>query len=293
MAFAPTYQNLAMSSFILWLQNLLISKGGYDNVGTRFYPGNPIYNGYQTFSAPYKPIIFDNSYPGPNILTGIYFNNSYLTLNQSGFAGVDSARSNVYFTGSNTPSFTNCTISGNYSVLEYNVIFPSPDIGLIFEGKMELRPRTSLNNSTSGLRSDQIPYPCILVRSESFRNDPWEFGGVDLTTTNVGLYVFSNSVYSFDSLRSILVDQKTNHIALLSAAEMPTNNINSLKSGNLFNYTGVANISNRIGSGNAMWIKDVTITDFNGRGFLNEVKSLSNDVYFGVIEFELCKDRIT
>lgn len=294
MPFSPTHQNLVMSSFILWLQNLLIKKEGYTNIGAKFYEGNQTYSGYRSFYAAQKPIIFDNSYSGPNIMTGIYFNNSYLTLGTSGFAGVDYLRSAVYFTGSNTPSFTNAVISGNYSVLDYNVMFPAPDAALIFEGKYELRPKTSLNSANiTGLKSNEIPFPVILCRSETFSNKGWCFGGTDLTTTNIGCYVFSDNLYSFDALRSILVDEKTNYFSILSTGDLPTTNINALKNGQLYSYTGKAALQGQIGSGSAAYINDVIITDFNRRGFFQEVQNLSSDVYFGIVEFEVSKPRLT
>jgi len=294
MGFSVQHQNLVMSSFILWLQNLLINKGGYTNIGARFYEGTQTYSGYRAFYAAQKPIIFDNSYIGPSIMTGVYFNNSYLTLGMSGFAGVDYLRSAVYFTGSNTPSFTNAIISGNYSVLDYNVMFPAPDATLIFEGKYELRPKTSLNNANvTGLKSNEIAFPVVLCRSESFSNKPFEFGGTDLTTTNIGCYIFSDNLYSFDALRSILVDEKTNYFSILSTGDLPTTNINALKNGQLYSYTGKAALQGQIGSGSAAYINDVIITDFNRRGFFAEAQSLSNDVYFGIAEFEIHKPRLT
>lgn len=286
------HQNLAMSSFVLWLQNLLLQKGGYINVGSKFFPATQVFSNYSAYSAPYKSINFDSSYSGPNIMTGVYVNNSFLVLNQSGFAGIDYSRAMAYFTGLNIPTIN--TISGNYSIPEYNVLFPAPDISLIFEGKMALsnRNKTPLTIANTGLKSNEIPYPCIFIRSESFNNVPWAFGGEDLTTTNIGCYIFADNLYSFDALRSILADQKYEYIALLNTGELPTNNINSLKN-NSFNYTGIASLPGRIGSGNALFINDVITTDFSRRGLFSEVASLPLDVYFGVVEFEINKPRLT
>lgn len=287
------HQNLVMSSFVLWLNNLLLSKGGYYNVGTKFFPSDTIYNGYSSYNAPYKPIIFDSSYSAINQLTGLYINNSFITIGQSGFAGVDTARGAVYFTGSNIPIINTC--SGNYAIPEYNVMFPAPDIAMIFEGKMALnnRNKTPLNTPTTGTKSFEVIYPCIFVRTESFANRPWAMGGQDLTTTNISCYILSDNVYSFDALRSILADQKYKYLALLNTGELPTNNINSLRNNRAFNYTGIASLPGRVGSGNALFINDVSTTDFTKRGLFSEVASLPPDVSFGVIDFEINKPRIT
>lgn len=288
------YQNLVMSSFVLYLNNLLLSKGGYTNVGTRFYPSNTIFNGYSAYNAPYKPINFDSSY-STTVMTGVYVNGSYLTLNQSGYAGVDFNRASVYFTGSNTPIIS--VVSGNYSIPEYNILFPAPDISMIFENKMALvnRNKTPLNTANTGLNSSEITYPVIFVRSESFSNKPHEFGGVDLTTTSIGCYIFSDNAYSFDAIRSIFADEKYQYFALFDTGELPTNNINSLKSiySGGFNYTGIANLSSRIGNNQAMFINDVVSTNFSNRGLFAEVASLPSDVYFGIVEFEVNKPRLT
>ncbi len=294
MAFAPQYQNLVMSSFLLWLNNLLIQKGGYQSVNTQFYPNSTVFNGFTVFSAPFKPIIYSNSH-GINVMTGVYFNNSFLTLNTSGYAGIDYNRGNIYFTGANTPSFNNATVSGSYTIPEYNILYPSPDINLVIEGKMNLvnRGKSSYNAPNTGIKPNEITYPCIMVKSENFSNTPFELGGTDLTKTVISLSIFSDNLYSFDCLRSFLADEKTNHISLLNTGEMPTNAINSLRNGQLFNYTGVANLNGHISSGSALYIEDVIITNFNKRGLFSEVAALPTDCWFGVAEFELSLPRLT
>jgi len=162
---------------------------------------------------------------------------------------------------------------------------------MIFEGKMDFRPKTSLNLATTGLKNDELAYPVIMARNVGGHNEPFFFGGTDLTTTNIGCYVFSDSQFKLDCVQGILKDQKYEFVPLLSTGEMPTNNLGSLKNNTLFNYTGI--IANKIANGSGIWIKDVIVTDFTKRGLFQEIENLSNDVYFGVVEFELCKDRIT
>lgn len=289
---APQHQNLVMSSFVLWLNNTLLQYGAYTNIGGNLYRNNPVFQGYTQYSAPYKPLVFDSSYSGPNVMTGVYVNNSFLTIGQSGFAGVDYLRGNVYFTGVNIPTIT--SISGNYSILDYNVLFPAPDIAMVFEGKMSLinRNKSPHNVANTGMGNSEISYPAIFVRNESVANEPFEFGGTDLTTTNIACYLFCDSQYSLDALRSVLIDRKTDYFSLLQTGEMPTTNINSLKT-IPYNYNNQANLAGKIGSGNALWIKDINTTNFNTRGLFAEVAALPPDVYFGLIEFEVCIPRLT
>jgi len=110
--------------------------------------------------------------------------------------------------------------------------------------------------------------------------------------TNIECYVFTDSQYLNDAILGICSEAKQEYFSYLSTGEMPFNNYGGMKNNVNYNYTGY-NLAGHIGSGNALWIKDTIITDFNRRGFFVESQNLSNDVYFGIVEFEVNKPRLT
>ena len=65
------YDNVVMSSFLLWLDHTLLSKGkAFTNTSSFFYDVNSLYNGYNTYGSPFRQFVADesikNNVPGIN-----------------------------------------------------------------------------------------------------------------------------------------------------------------------------------------------------------------------------------
>lgn len=281
------HDNLVVSSFLLFLDNVLMTKGkAFTNVSGRLYPMPQVFNGLYSFTSPYGQMCYDTSIPNCNVPTGVFLNGSFLGPNTSGFVSLDYHRGRCYF---NTP--VTGIVTANYAIKDYSTILPNiPDIGILFETKMSLRPK--INQTLTGISNDEVNYPVIFVRAIASENEPFEFGGVKLTTNHIGCFVFADSQFLLDSCRSILNDSFQDYFPLLSTGEMPFNVYGGFRNNIPFNYTGL-NLAGHIGSGNAIWIKSVVSTDFTKRGLFQEVSSLTNDAYFSPIDFEVCLPRLT
>jgi hypothetical protein len=289
MAIAPQYENLMMSSLILWLDHELLKRGGYETVGATFYPmSRPANQGY-VFASPYAQLASDTSVAGVTVMTGVYLNGSYILKGQSGLADINYEKGQVYFTGT-IP--TNPRVSGNFSFKQINTtLLRDSEIKVIFEQKMNLKPKTNANIQFTGLANDEITYPVIFLRNEGGNNKAFAFGGTDETTTNIGCYLFLSSQFELDAIRNIIKDRRYDYIPLFSADQMPYNGLGGFKNNVNFNYTNAT--ASKVLYGSGIFIKDVILTDFSKRGLFQEVGSLTPDCFFGLAEFELCKPRLT
>lgn len=282
----PQHENLLVSSMLLWLDNTLISRGGYTNTSSRFYPMGGIINNYTVFGAPYSQFTSD---VGTNsiTITGVYLNGTFLTKNQSGFCDINYNRGQVLFTGS-LPS--NPVISGSYGLKQVNTSLTNfPDISVIFEGKVGLRNKTNITNFT-GLAQNEITYPVIFLKNVGGITDGYTFGGIDKTVSNIECYLLLSSQYESDAVCGILKDRKNDLVPLFNSGDFPYNNLGGFKNNINFNYTGIGQAL--IESGQYAYIDDVIITDFSRR-FYSEIQSITPDCYFSIVEFKVCKPRIT
>lgn len=284
-----TYENLLSCSFFAWINNRVQNDGGgYINYSSQFFPINPNFNGYYSYSAPFSQFISDSSVSGATVMTGIYLNKVLISTGQSGFVGIDYERANVYF---NQKLPANSIVSGNYSIKELNCLIPTfYDLDVLFETKLNLRPKYF--KPVTGLNNNELSYPAIFIKAESSPDStPFAFGGTVETRTVFNAYVFADSQFQLDSVMSLMKDSKYKYIPLLNANEQPYNNLGGLKNGQLYNYTGL--VGNRISMGSGALIESVEITDWSRRGGIGgDITKLTTEAFFSLATFTLWYPRL-
>lgn len=280
-----------MSSFVLWLDHEILTRGSaYTNYSSKLYRMPTNINGYTTYSTPFAQLVNDFSINGANIPTGLYLNNTFVAVGQSGLVGINHSKGQAYFS-TGLPS--NVTVSGNYAVKDVNVVMPNiSDASVLFETKLGIRNKTNISaNNYTGIGNAELTYPAIFVRNIGGNNVPFAFGGTDETTIEVELYIFADSQYLLDATKSIIKDRKYNYIPLISENNMPFNNIGTFKGNTGYNYNNLT--SGLVAAGSGLFIKDLVVTDFNRRGLFQEAQSLTHDCYFAVADVKMCKARLT
>lgn len=273
----PQFENIVMSSMILWFDHTLVKKGeAYSNYSSEFYPITNIYNGYYTYGAPFKNLVRDESLTGVNNITGVYLNNSFITTGVSGLVGINADQGQLYF---NTDVSSN-TISGHYSVKDYGVYLTNEnEERILFETKFNLNPKTTEN--PTGLPINAQTYPAIYLKNNGGNNMPLAFGGLDNTSINVRAIVISDSIYSMDAVTSIFKDVARTYIPLIQPQDMPFNSLNSSKSG--YNYDILT--TGKAGSSNSLYIKNVYVSkNVTNR---TQYQDLNPDAISAFIDFEL------
>jgi len=243
--------NVLMSSMIMWMDNIILKKGeAFQNYNSQFYPITNIYNGFYSYGLPFKQVVNDSSIPNANLLSGVYVNNSFIKVGQSGLTGINPYQGQVYFTGSQAGK----TLSGSYAVKDFNIYLTNqPEEELLFETEYRIRPKVT--QSPTGLAIEAITYPCIFLKNNGGTNEPFAFGGQDQTMMEVRAVVLADNMFNLDAVCSLLKDTARKYVPLINNS--PFNPFGALNSG-YFNYntlTSGINLSN-----DAFYITEVNIS---------------------------------
>ena len=274
------FQNTLTSSFLLYLDNTVLKRGdAYTNVSGNFYPVTGVYNGYYTYAAPYKQIVSDTSISGANQLTGIYLDGTFITPGQSGLVAINHYDGQVIFSSSKNSN----TISGNYAIKDYNVyLTDKAEDYLLFTTKIEPKSRKGI--PVRGLEINEITYPAIFLRLDSSKNDPFAFGGTDMTKTYYRTIIMSNSMFSLDAVCGILRDSSHDFFNLV--------NNNDLRLNAMSAYTGLSYSYPAVATGESTYMSDVNITrvrPVSSPDFVN----MNPEVYSAFVDFEIESVRST
>jgi hypothetical protein len=282
----PQFDNKVMSSFLLWFDHTLLNNGeAFANHTGKFYPADSLYNGFYTYSAPFKQFVSDFSITGTSIPTGIYLDGTFITPGQSGLTGINYDQGQVYFTSEITNAQNR--LSGIYAIKDYNIYLTNEsEERLLFETKFNLRPKTT--QVETGLEPNQITYPAIFLRNNGGTNEPFALGGYDNTIMNVRAIVLADSQYLLDATCSIFRDRIRTFVTLLEESDMPYNALGGYKNAKNYNYTGI--ITGKISEDKYVFIQDISISKFN-RDVNFRINNLNPGVFNGVIDFEISKPR--
>jgi hypothetical protein len=271
------FENILMSSMILWFDHTLIKKGeAFSNYSSEFYPITNIFNGYYSYGAPFRNLIRDESITGANIISGVYLNNTFITTGVSGLVAINADQGQLYFNADQSSH----TISGNYAVKDYGIYLTNEnEEKILFETKFNLNPKTI--ESPTGLPINAQTYPAIYLKNNGGNNEPLAFGGLDNTNINVRAIVISDSIFSMDAVTSIFKDVVRTYIPLIQPNEMPFNSLNGLKSG--YNYDLLT--TGRAGTSNSVYIKNVYVS----KNVVNrsQYQDLNPEAISSFIDFEL------
>lgn len=276
----PTYESFATSSFLLYLDNRICSNGGFNNVSTLAYPINQTVNGYNVYALPFGTIMYDTGISGVIPLTGVYINNSFISVGQSGLSGISFDKSQLYFDPNNSPVIH--SISGSYSIKEVNAVLASfPDITFLFETKLGIRNKVQM--LPTGLNNNILTYPAFFLENASApTNKPWMLGGIDQTRTVFNIYFFGDSLYQKTNFISLCKDMAWKYVPLIdNVSDFPLNNLGYYKNNIPYSYSNLT--ANKIASGKAMLVEDVTVTEYGKRGITSEIESMTTESFFTLI----------
>jgi len=228
----PQYDNKILSSFLLYLDNKILSKGeAFSNHSGLFYPIESFYDGYYVYASPFKQLVYDSSVSGSNQISGVFVNGSFVKPGQGDLVAINPNQGAVYF---NTDQASN-TISGNYAVKDFNILITDEnEEKLLFENKYFLRPKTSQN--VTGISTESLTFPIIYIKINSAEHKPFALGGLDEASTNIRAIILADSAFLLDAACSIMRDCKDDRFTILENSNLPMNVFGY--TGN-FNYTGV------------------------------------------------------
>jgi hypothetical protein len=282
----PQFDNQIMSSFLLWFDNKLLSKGeAYQNTTGQFYSVSDEYFGYSTYASTYSQIIGDASVSGVTIPTGLYVGGTLGNVGKGGVNGlqaIDYNNGRAYYGGEQLSDIT-----GSFSIKDFNVFLTnSTEDEILFQTQYTNRNQISSVVPT-GLEAHTKTYPVVYLKNNGSFNEPFAFGGQDNTIMNVRAIVIADSQFDIDAIGSLFRDTKLINIPIFEASEMPFNQFGYYNNDTQYNYTGVT--ANKDES-KSIFLEDVSVARFD-RVLENEVRKFNPNVYSTLIDFELNKIR--
>lgn len=280
------FDNKVMSSFLLWFDHTVLNDGeAFTTHSGRFYEVDSLYNGLYTYGAPFKQFVPNFAITGATIPTGIFLDGTLITPGQSNFSGINYEQGHIYFTSEISNSSNR--LSGVYSIKDFNVYLTNEaEEKLLFETKFNLKPK--ITQVETGLEPNQITYPAVFLRNNGGRNEPFAFGGHDLTTINIRAIILADSQYLLDGICSIFRDKTRTFVTLLETTDMPFNSLGGFKNAKQYNYTGI--ITGKVSENQYVFIEDVRVSKFS-REINLKIDNLNPDIFNGVIDFEISKPR--
>ena len=223
-----------LSSFILYLDHELQSKGeGHQNVIAQFYPAYTDSSNRYVYTTSYRPLCNDVSISGANVLSGVYLNNTYVTIGQSGLTGINHYKGALYFTG-RLPA--NTTISGLAARKEFTVKMTNKQ-----EWKVLFDTYQSTDNEhpvpNTGIPLDTETSPIVFIHARNQENKPFGFSRLDNQTITVRAVVIAD--YEFQRIGASSILKNLNYRSIPLVPKTPFDAQGTMTGIN-YNYTGLS-----------------------------------------------------
>ncbi len=303
----PQFQHTLVTSFYLWFDNYLQDNGeAYKNKTGIFYnmTDDRLDSNYNVYSSPYKQFIIDSGLhtnvvnsqgtEGAIVIDRISGQRAdgsafEVTRGTSGLK-IDYENGRVFFTGDENGELpgNDLSLSGQFGVKDFNVyVTNQTEEDLVVENKFKTNDRFG-NLETSGvLPYDQV-IPAVFITSESINNQPFAFGGLDVTQTNVKAVVMTSDLYCLDCVLSLAADSKKQSFVEVDFNDFPVTEFGDIKTATY--PTGYS--YNQIETDNTQelfHIEEVFVSKLSDR----VKKKVNPNIFVGFIDFEIHKYRRT
>ena len=286
----PQFQHQLTSSFMMWFDNYLLTKGqAFTNTTGVFYnyEDERIPSVYKVFGSPYKQWVSDYSVNGATVPSGVFVNGV--------FKGRPTGASNT--TSANILDFDNgrallsgvlvsSTVTGSFAVKDFNIYYTNEtEEDLILDRKKSSNESVGTNESFTYVAPYDQMVPAIYINNSSIQNEPFAFGGTNQTNTNINAVVITKDPYNLDGVLSIFADSFNQSIVNIPFEESAYTEYGDLKSG-FYNYQ---NLKTKYIDQPKFFVDKVVTSKLNDK----ERKSLLNDLYVGFIDFDVSIIRNT
>lgn len=198
----PQLDNKIITSFLLYIDNRIQQRGsGFYNTNGLFYPTQSNVNGLYAYTCPYKQLCNDTSVPGATVMSGVYLNNTYISVGESGLAAINHYDGALYF---NSPLPKNTIISGNFAIKDFSIyLSDQPDYKVLFGSKFVPNPKFGQQPKT-GLPLDAKTAPAVYLVVKNQENKPFAFAGLDDNSISIRAIVIADTAYEKIAVCNIL-----------------------------------------------------------------------------------------
>ena len=313
----PQFQHTLVTSFYLWFDNYLQKYGeAYKNKTGIFYnmTDDRLDSTYNVYSSPYKQFIFDSGLhsgvvnsqgtEGAIVLDRISGRREdgaafEITRGTSGLH-IDYENGRGFFTGNPVAGDdygklpgNDLSLSGQFAVKDFNIyVTNQTEEDLVIENKFKTNDRFG-NLETSGIAPYDQVLPAVFITSESIKNEPFAFGGLDVTRTNVKAVVMTSDLYCLDCVLSLAADAQKRSFVEVGFDSFPTTEFGDIKSATEsyhantyptgYSYNQIENDN----TSELFHIEEVNVSKLSDR----VKKKVNPNIFVGFIDFEIHKYR--
>ena len=301
----PQFQHTLVTSFYLWFDNYLQKYGeAYGNKTSIFYnmSDDRLDDAHNVYSSPYKQFVFDSGLnsgvvnyqgtEGPLVIDRISGQTDggapiEIPRGTSGLK-IDYENGRVFFTGDANSKFpgNNLPLSGRFAVKDFNLyVTNETEEDLVIENKFKTNDRFG-NLETSGIAPYDQVLPAVFITSESAQNQPFAFGGLDITKTHVKAVVLTSDLYCLDCVLSLSADTKNRSFTQVNFGDFPITEFGDIKATTYptgYSYKQIESDN----TSELFHIEEVTVSKLSDRAN----KNINPNVFVGFIDFELHKYR--
>jgi hypothetical protein len=286
----PQFQHQLTSSFMMWFDNYLLTKGqAFTNLTGVFYnyEDERIPSVYKVFGSPYKQWVSDYSVSGATVPSGVFVNGVFKGR-PTGVSNTTSANILDFDNGRALLSgvLASSTVTGSFAVKDFNIYYTNEtEEDLILDRKKSSNESIGTNESFTYVAPYDQMVPAIYINNSSIQNEPFAFGGTNQTNTNINAVVITKDPYNLDGVLSIFADSFNQSIVNIPFEESAYTEYGDLKSG-FYNYQV---LKTKYINQQKFFVDKVVTSKLNDK----ERKSLLNDLYVGFIDFDISIIRNT
>lgn len=271
-----SFDNDILTSFYLWLDNRIIKDGeGYSNKPVTLYKQNdPSRLPLISYNSPFKSWVADSCQGSAMIPSGFF--SGTVQFNRNSGIHLDFLNGRVLSSGD-----LGATITGTISKKDYNIYNISEDEATFLLEKIKDSNKNLDYVQTGILNPYKFVAPCIFVTNAAGKNDPFAFGGLNLSKRTIRLYVISDNNYNQEALNGLMIDSAHKTIAILDNTAAPYTAYGDLKSG----YYNYCDTRSAYGCASGAYINNV----FSYK--VDQKSNHSNTLLLSFYDFELEKVR--
>ena len=275
------YQHVLLNSFYLWFDNFLTKKGSaYKNYRTDLYhyTDERVQNKV-VFGSPYKQWVYDKNITDAVVNPLISGDSGAIAEGTSGLT-FDFDNGRILF---DSDFNTGNNISGNFTVKDFNVyIANQTEETMITEGKYK-------TNSRYGRTLTYVPpydqaTPAAFLSLGATTNEPFAFGGIDNTITDITAVIFAENIYQLDGALSVMADSAESVFGNIPFTGSPLTEYGDVKS----EYSTGYDYANVASDGDYYMINKVNVSKVSD----SSNKTIPVDLFVGFVDFEVYKYRM-
>ena len=275
------FQHKLTTSFSLWFDNFLLTKGeAFSNkTGQLFYYSDPrLDTRYKAYGSPYKQWVTDSSIAGATIPTGVSVVGAGTSGRDDGVV-FDFDNGRALFSGENT----SMTVTGEFAVKDFNVYLTNDtEDDLIVENKYVINSRLPSAEDGAIAPYDDV-VPAIFLSVAQSENEAFALGGMQTTKVQAKAVILAEDTYQLDGVLSIFMDSVDEVISSIPMSGYPINELGDLKD-DTFNYTTTAENYNNETKFCVEKVRTSKLTD-------RTRNVLANELYVGFIDFDIEQQR--